>query len=355
MGSVQLLMTPSASLPSPSTGRPIQRRFQSHNEPFSNSPANLVSPSRPMGSIQLLMTAVQQLQPILQPPLTSLAAQVPAQSQHWQASGLPTVGGPSTFQPYAMAPPVTAPACGQLKVVHLAKVDYSFLDQLQAAADKAPFSTNISLRNEWCIAPEVSNGSFMQSWFLAVKIDSFSGVQRSLLNNAEVWRSVPNDAFFSAIRSAWTAYTTSLPAWDSQQPAALREDPDVAQLRASSLGAFIGDTPTMALPLMQSRILDVTARARSAGHRADWQREGDIVIGWINKLKAQGRATAPGALGASYQCNGPRSAKGSWHSTDQPSQPRSRLGPTPYSSGFPQRTTMQPAAHAAARVPSGSS
>jgi hypothetical protein len=55
----------------------------------------------------------------------------------------------------------------------------------------------------------------------------------------------------------------------------------------------------MALPLMQSRILDVTARARSAGHLADWQREGDIVVGWVDKLKAQGRATAPGALGAS--------------------------------------------------------
>jgi hypothetical protein len=55
----------------------------------------------------------------------------------------------------------------------------------------------------------------------------------------------------------------------------------------------------MALPLMQSRILDVTARTRSAGHLADWQREGDIVVGWIDKLKAQGRATAPGALGAS--------------------------------------------------------
>jgi hypothetical protein len=55
----------------------------------------------------------------------------------------------------------------------------------------------------------------------------------------------------------------------------------------------------MALPLMKSRILDVTARARSAGHLADWQREGDIVVGWIDKLKAQGRATAPGALGAS--------------------------------------------------------
>ncbi len=55
----------------------------------------------------------------------------------------------------------------------------------------------------------------------------------------------------------------------------------------------------MALSLMQSRILDVTARARSAGHLADWQREGDIVVGWIDKLKAQGRATAPGALGAS--------------------------------------------------------
>ncbi len=54
----------------------------------------------------------------------------------------------------------------------------------------------------------------------------------------------------------------------------------------------------MALPFMQSRILDVTARARSAGHLTDWQREGDIVSGWVDQLKKQGRATAPGGLGA---------------------------------------------------------
>jgi hypothetical protein len=53
--------------------------------------------------------------------------------------------------------------------------------------------------------------------------------------------------------------------------------------------------------------------------------------------------------------NGARNAGGSWHSTDQQSQPWSRLGPTPYSSSFPQRTTMQPAVHAASPVPSGSS
>ncbi len=74
----------------------------------------------------------------------------------------------------------------------------------------------------------------------------------------------------------------------------MREDPDIAQLRGLSLGVFISATPTMALPLMQSCILDVTVRARSAGHLADWQREGDIVIGWIEQLKLQGRATAPG-------------------------------------------------------------
>ena len=51
----------------------------------------------------------------------NLASQVPAQSQHWQASGLTTVGGPSTFQPYAVAPPVPVPVCGQLKVVKLAQ------------------------------------------------------------------------------------------------------------------------------------------------------------------------------------------------------------------------------------------
>ncbi len=47
------------------------------------------------------------------------AAQVPAQSQHWQARGLPTVEGPSTFQPYAVAPPVPVPVCGHLKVFNL--------------------------------------------------------------------------------------------------------------------------------------------------------------------------------------------------------------------------------------------
>jgi hypothetical protein len=127
----------------------------------------------------------------------------------------------STFQPFAIAPTVKVPACGQLKVVNLAQADHSFLDQMQAAADKQPYSININLRNEWCIAPEVSNGSFMQSWFLAAKIHSFSGVQGSLLDNPELWRSVPNDAFFSAIRSAWAAYTTSQPVWDSQQTVAI--------------------------------------------------------------------------------------------------------------------------------------
>jgi hypothetical protein len=131
------------------------------------------------------------------------AAQVPAQSQHWQASVLPTVGVHSTFQPYAMAPTVTVPVCGQLKVVHLAQADHHFLDQLQAVADKPPFFSDLSLRNEWCIAPEVSKGCFMQSWFLAVKIESFSGVEGSLLDNPELlWRRVPNDALFLAIRSA---------------------------------------------------------------------------------------------------------------------------------------------------------
>ncbi len=207
------------------------------------------------------------------------------------------MGVHSTFQPYAMAPTVTVPVYGQLKVVHLAQADYSFLDQLQAVADKPPFSTDLNLRNEWCIAPEVSKGSFMQSWFMAAKIDSFSGMQGSLVDNSELWRSVPNDVLFSAIRSAWATYITLPPTWDNQSTAALREDPDISQLRGLSLGVFISATPTMALPLMQSRILDVTARARSAGHLADWQRKGDIVIGWIDQLKLQGGATAPGALG----------------------------------------------------------
>jgi hypothetical protein len=93
----------------------------------------------------------------------------------------------------------------------------------------------------------------MQSWFLAGKIDNFSGVPGSLSENPELCRSVPNDAFFSAIRSAWSSQA----AWSSQLTATSREDPDIAQLRGLSLGVFISDTPTMALPLMQSRILDV--------------------------------------------------------------------------------------------------
>jgi hypothetical protein len=158
------------------------------------------------------------------------------------------VGVHSIFQPYAMAPTVTVPVCGQLKVVHLAQADHHFLDQLQAVTDKPPFSTDLSLRNEWCFAPEVSKGCFMQSWFLAAKIESFSGVAGSLLDNPELWRRFPNDAFFSAIRSAWTACTTAQPAWNSQPAAAIRKDPDISQLRRLSLGIFISATPTMALP-----------------------------------------------------------------------------------------------------------
>ncbi len=64
-----------------------------------------------------------------------------------------------------MAPSVPVPVCGQLKVVNLAQAYHHFLDQLQAIADKPPFSTDLNLRNEWCIALEISKGSFMQSWF----------------------------------------------------------------------------------------------------------------------------------------------------------------------------------------------
>jgi hypothetical protein len=72
MGSVQLLMTSPASLPSHSTGRPIQWHFRSQYQPYSNNPFNLVSYRRPMGSFQLLMTAAQQAQPTLQPPQPTL-------------------------------------------------------------------------------------------------------------------------------------------------------------------------------------------------------------------------------------------------------------------------------------------
>jgi hypothetical protein len=72
MGSVQLRMTPSASLPSPSTGRPIQRRFQSHHQPHSSNYHNLVQYRTTMGNTQQLMTAVQQPQPTLQPPQPTL-------------------------------------------------------------------------------------------------------------------------------------------------------------------------------------------------------------------------------------------------------------------------------------------
>ncbi len=109
---------------------------------------------------------------------------------------------PDTLQPYTVASAVTVPFCGQLKVVHLADADRNFLEQLQAVADKPPYSNDLSLRNERCIVSEVRKGSFLQSWFLAAKIDRFSsGTEGSLLDNPELWRRVPNDAFFSAIRS----------------------------------------------------------------------------------------------------------------------------------------------------------
>jgi hypothetical protein len=64
-----------------------------------------------------------------------------------------------------------------------------------------------------------------------------------------------------------------------------------------SLGVFISATLSMALPLLQSKILDVSTRARSADRFIDWQQEGEIVSAWISQLKAQGEL-APGALGA---------------------------------------------------------
>ncbi len=122
MGSVQLLMTLPASLPSPSTGRPIQRRFQSHHQAHSQQQLPQLSGVQTNhGQHPTAFDSRTAATANVAASITSLAAQVPAQSQHWQASGLPTVGGTSTFQPYAMAPPVTAPACGQLKVVHLSQ------------------------------------------------------------------------------------------------------------------------------------------------------------------------------------------------------------------------------------------
>ncbi len=48
-----------------------------------------------LAQLQLLMT----LLPARSGACYRAAAQVPAQAQHWQASGSPTVEGPSTFQP----------------------------------------------------------------------------------------------------------------------------------------------------------------------------------------------------------------------------------------------------------------
>ncbi len=210
------------------------------------------------------------------------------------------------------------------------------------------FSDDLSLRNEWCIAPEASKGCFLQSWFLVAKVERFSGMEGSLLDNPELWQRVPNDAFFfSAIRSAWTAYTTLQPSWDSQPTPIMREDPNISQLRGLSLGVFIIATPTMALPLMQSRNLDVTARARSAGHLADWQREGDIVVGWIEQLKTQGRPQRLETWELTSGCTGRQSASASTYSTDQPLQPRRQLRSTPYNSGSLPTAPQPPAAYAA--------
>jgi hypothetical protein len=112
---------------------------------------------------------------------------------------------------------------------------------------------------------------------------------------------------YSMLQSCTTLTSVAQPTHGQRQAA--HDPPPPASLPSpstGSLGVFrttfnlsFSSTPTITLPLMQSRILDVAARARSASHLADWQRDGDIVIGWIDKLKAQGRDTAPGALGAS--------------------------------------------------------
>ncbi len=44
---------------------------------------------------------------------------------------------------------------------------------------------------------------------------SFAGVEGSLVDDPELWKCIPNDAFFAAVSSAWAGTNLTGPAWAS--------------------------------------------------------------------------------------------------------------------------------------------
>jgi hypothetical protein len=114
----------------------------------------------------------------------------------WPARVPSTVEVNSVLQPTAFATAITAPSCGQLNVERLASVDRDFLARLQMAVDKFLYSSSVQFRYEQCLALGNRTGSFLTSFFLAAKVVNFAGAVGNLNNGAELWKCVPNDAFF---------------------------------------------------------------------------------------------------------------------------------------------------------------
>ncbi len=60
------------------------------------------------------------------------------------------------------------------------------------------------------------------------------------------------------------------------------------------VGVFLGATVSTDLPLMQARVLELYERARGVGRLDNWQREREIVDGWLGHLRAQGNSALGG-------------------------------------------------------------
>ncbi len=118
------------------------------------------------------------------------------------------------------------------------------------------------------------------------------------MDDPQLWKCVSNDAFFAAIRRAWDFYDAPHTSWarPSASADALRTDPDEHALGVFRLGVFLGATVSTDLPLMQARVLELYERARGTGRFDNWQREREIVAGWLDHLRAQGNS-ALGGLG----------------------------------------------------------
>jgi hypothetical protein len=111
------------------------------------------------------------------------------------------------YPPAAMQAVIQSPGCGQLTIQVLTARNRGFLGRLQRAASAFPLSCNPDLRNDLCLDQTIRDGPFLASFLSAGGwgVETFAGTEGSLFDDRQLWKRVSNDAFFAAIRRAWTS------------------------------------------------------------------------------------------------------------------------------------------------------